>query len=417
MLAFHVISLYMHEIALYVDKPDEFRPPLNAEALRDPIPALSEALTSAHINALSSCLDGIDGIFETFMSMDANTIRCLPIFNFVRVAYAVVVLIKMYFSASSPDSELGKVFKKEDMKVQSYLDGLLEKFRETAAGDKSRPAGKFLVVLMMLSGWFRKQEGPKSGKAGDQRGSSRRGPHRSNGPGGTSGTSGNPAGQRLPQDIHKHHSQQHPGPGEWQQHQPQASVPHARQQEYPQATTPLHLLSEVATGGTSGDTSRMSFQQQSQQAPAWAATQPYYHNSANGNTDSYSSSNANQTPPASGTADVSGAGGGQGAGPPMMTFMPGAMLGGGSWGDLDYTGIGSGAGGLEQAMGMTLTGFGDMTGGGGGGGGGANGAMADGVADDPAALEQHMRFQMANNQIISSILDDLPAMPPGGWFQ
>jgi len=413
MLAFHVISLYMHEIALYVDKPDEFRPPLNAEALRDPIPALSEALTSAHINALSSCLDAIDGIFETFMSMDANTIRCLPIFNFVRVAYAVVVLIKMYFSASSPDSELGKVFKKEDMKVQSYLDGLLEKFRETAAGDKSRPAGKFLVVLMMLSGWFRKQEGTKSGKTGDQRGNSRRGPHRSNGPGDTNSSS-NPAGQRLPQDIHQHQSPQHPVSGERQPHQPQASVPHARQQEYPQATTPLHLLSEVATGGTPGDTSRMNFQQQAQQAPAWAATQPYYHNSTNSTSGSYASSNANPTPPASGTADVSGAGAGQGSGPPMMTFMPGAMLGGGAWGDLDYNGIGiaSGAGGLEQAMGMTLTGFGDLA-----GGGGANGALADGAADDPAALEQHMRFQMVNNQIISSILDDLPAMPPGEWFQ
>lgn len=89
--------------------------------------------------------------------MDIDTIRCLPVGNFVRVAYAVVVLIKMYFAAAIPNSELGKVIDKDNMKVEQHLDGLVEIFRAAATEDKSRPSAKFLMVLLMLKTWFHRQ--------------------------------------------------------------------------------------------------------------------------------------------------------------------------------------------------------------------------------------------------------------------
>lgn len=88
--------------------------------------------------------------------MDPTNIRCLPLFNFVRVAYATVVLIRIYFAACAPNSELGKVIDKDSMKVDQHLDSLLDKFREIAANDKSRPAAKLLVVLVMIRSWFHK---------------------------------------------------------------------------------------------------------------------------------------------------------------------------------------------------------------------------------------------------------------------
>jgi len=45
----------------------------------------------------------------------------------------------MYFSAASPNSELGKVIDKDNMKVEQYLDGLLDKFRAAAEDDRCRP--------------------------------------------------------------------------------------------------------------------------------------------------------------------------------------------------------------------------------------------------------------------------------------
>ncbi|KAK0624715.1 hypothetical protein B0T17DRAFT_492981 [Bombardia bombarda] len=160
-LSFHVLSLYMHEIATQSEFNDDPRQQLfpDDNLLRGGSDGLgSEApLTPSHISALSACLTAIDGIFEVFLSLDVARIRCLPVFNFVRVAYAVVILIKMYFAASSPKSELGKVINKDNMKVEQHLERLLEKFQATAAEDKSRPAVKFLFVLVMLRQWFQKQ--------------------------------------------------------------------------------------------------------------------------------------------------------------------------------------------------------------------------------------------------------------------
>lgn len=145
----------MHELALQNEPADAFKAPFAAESLRDSLVS-NAALTPAYTNALASCLTAIDGIFDTFFSMDPASIRCLPVFNFVRVAYATVVLIRIYFAASTPNSELGKVIDKDSMKVDQHLENLLEKFRLTAADDKSRPAAKFLVVLVMIRSWFQK---------------------------------------------------------------------------------------------------------------------------------------------------------------------------------------------------------------------------------------------------------------------
>ena len=67
------------------------------------------------------------------------------------------MLIKLYFTVSATGSDLGRVINKEDLQVGKYLDGLLDKFRATAADDRCRPAAKFLVVLVMLRSWFYKQ--------------------------------------------------------------------------------------------------------------------------------------------------------------------------------------------------------------------------------------------------------------------
>ncbi|KAM7199324.1 hypothetical protein V8F33_004572 [Rhypophila sp. PSN 637] len=225
-MTFHVLNLYMHEIATSGEFSDNFSPGVgpqrqgeegdgtNGNGLGSDAP-----LTSAHINAMSACLSAVDGIFETFLSLDVSSIRCLPVFNFVRVAYAVVVLMKIYFAASSPKSELGRVINKDNMKVESHLEALLDKFGATAADDRSRPASKFLVVLVMLRSWFQKQKGQQ----GDDK------------PGTRTNTPGPGNLLRESEGL----------PSMSERHRLSASQ---QQQEYTStANTPLQLLSEIAT--------------------------------------------------------------------------------------------------------------------------------------------------------------------------
>ncbi|KAH8657458.1 hypothetical protein BGZ60DRAFT_531622 [Tricladium varicosporioides] len=221
----HVVNLYMHEVAMHVDhNVDEFKPPFTEEALRGMAEREPDVLTSAHISALSTCLTSIDGIFENFFKFDIDTIRCLPIYNFIRLAYAVVVLIKMYFAAATPNSELGKVINKDNMKVEQYLDNLLDIFRASAAEEKSRPSAKFLMVLMMLKTWFHRQREGKAPPVADSNSSNTLLTE-------AVANSSNDGNQNA---NHRNLKQEN------------------NQQTFSPANTPLQLLSEVATGNSRG---------------------------------------------------------------------------------------------------------------------------------------------------------------------
>lgn len=235
---------------------------LGPESLRDGL-LNPEGLTAAHISAISASLTAIDSTLTTFLSMDVFSIRCLPVFNFVRVAYALVILIKLYFSAALPGSELGKVINKDDLKVQKYLDALLDKFRETAAEDRSRPAAKFLVVLVMLRTWFSKQI-----KADNKE---------------QPPTPSNPSIAQQHQQIPNDHSQA-------------------------MANTPLQLLSEVAAGSSTaaaGNTTATSSGTSTVDTPGtlfgtWSGVrqqpQPFFHDSASNSTN-YTTPPSSMPPP------------------------------------------------------------------------------------------------------------------------
>lgn len=356
------MNLYMHEIALQTN--EEYRVS-NAEALRYPIPGPGDSLTAAHISALSSCLTAIDSIFETFLSLDVSTIRCLPIFNFVRVAYAVVVLIKIYFSASSPNAELGKVINKDNMKVAEYIDRLLERFRETAARDKSRPGSKFLMVLIMLRGWFQQHSQNQSRLQGDQNIDP------------SLKSSQTPQGNSVASSSKFRNNGPLPHTCQDQQHRyqpPQEKKP----SEYNPANTPLQLLSEIATGNGPPQNNQNSG------TPL----------AANMNTPAYPAWMGNGVPmpyiydPGPGLPAQAQAGGTAMMGPAdqPLTLYPGGPFGG----DMSYLAMGDG---LEQAMGLTLTGF----------GGGSPGDSAD--------YENTMRMMSQNDANLMGLMDGYPGNP------
>jgi hypothetical protein len=241
----HVVNLYMHEVALHVDhNVEEFKPPFTEDTLRGVGDTEQVSLTAAQISALSVCLTSIDGIFETFLKLDVETVRCLPAINFVRIAYAVVVLIKMYFAAVTPNSELGKVINKDNMKVEQYLDGLVDIFKASAAEEKSRPAAKFLMVLIMLKTWFHRQREGKPPQPGEP-------------------TILSDIPVENHSDKQKGNTQQRGG----------------QQPGYSPANTPLQLLSEVATGNSGGQSRSGSISQYPGSSNEWQ--QPQQQNYTN----------------------------------------------------------------------------------------------------------------------------------------
>lgn len=155
----HVTALYLHEIALHFNHNiEDFRLPFTEESLKS-VNNTSDTLTSNQIAAIEACLKAAHGILDTMLSYDVDSIRCLPmLLYFVRCVYAVVILIKMHVAVCTPSSELGKMMKPADLKVDYYLDKLISMFAFVSETDAARPHPKVLKILGLLRDWFRRHK-------------------------------------------------------------------------------------------------------------------------------------------------------------------------------------------------------------------------------------------------------------------
>nr|POE92367.1 hypothetical protein CFP56_70438 [Quercus suber] len=156
----HVTSLYLHEIALHFNHNiEDFRLPFTEESLRS-VNNTTETLTPNQMAALEACVKAAHGILDTMLTYDADLIKSLPmLLFFVRCVYALVILIKMHVAVCTPNSEVGKIIKEQDLRVDYYVEGLLLLFGKVAKeGDVSRPHPKILIILSILRGWFAKHQ-------------------------------------------------------------------------------------------------------------------------------------------------------------------------------------------------------------------------------------------------------------------
>ena len=150
----HVTAVYMHEVALHINhNVDDFRAPFTEESLKA-ASGQSIVLSEAHSKALMECLTSVHACFHSFFNFDMTTIKALPIFYFVRIAYAVVVLIKLFFAVTAPGSQLGKIMSQEDLQVEYYIDALLRILHSIDDDEAFRPARMFLLILTRLRQWF-----------------------------------------------------------------------------------------------------------------------------------------------------------------------------------------------------------------------------------------------------------------------
>ena len=157
-----IINLYMHEIAMHHNHNiDDFRPPFNATPIDGPPDP--DFVTPAHVESLSTCMRSVHEAFDAFLAMDVKLLRALPTLFFVRNSYAAVALIKMYTAVSAKGSKFGKIIKTEDLKVDEYLDGLINTLQRTAEGGMCKVALKFSMIFNMIRQLHLRRNDPTSG--------------------------------------------------------------------------------------------------------------------------------------------------------------------------------------------------------------------------------------------------------------
>lgn len=166
----HVTALYLHEIALHFNhNVEDFRMPFTEESLKS-VNNTSDTLTQNQMAALEACLKAAHGILDTMLGFEVAVVKSLPmLIYFVRCVYAIVILIKMHVAVCTPGSELGKMMKPEQLRVEFYVDSLIGLFSYVAKEEEFRPHPKILRILNVLRDWFGKhKENVRAQQKGEQ---------------------------------------------------------------------------------------------------------------------------------------------------------------------------------------------------------------------------------------------------------
>lgn len=90
--------------------------------------------------------------------MSIESLRALPVFNFVRMTYAAVILIKLYISVRNPTSQIGKVIDRESLRIGIYMPAMIDRLSEAVGPMQCRSPATFLGLLVRLHAWYENQE-------------------------------------------------------------------------------------------------------------------------------------------------------------------------------------------------------------------------------------------------------------------
>jgi hypothetical protein len=139
--------------------PEDFMPPFQIQKII--AIQTDQQATSSYIEFTAVSISSAQSLLEILLGMDVDALRTIPIFNYVRMSYALMTLIKLYISSKSPSSRIGSVLKPETLRVDFYLRSVIDKLVEAAGPKEHRAPYTFLGMLMRFHAWYKSQEGEK----------------------------------------------------------------------------------------------------------------------------------------------------------------------------------------------------------------------------------------------------------------
>lgn len=157
MVAYHHTQLFLHEICLHDDHPEEdFRGPYRLEKIVS-IQVDSQA-SLTHIDAVACSISSAQSLLDVLLSMEVQQVRALPMFNFARLCYALICLVKFYISSKTPESKIGSVLNPKMLRLGHYLEALIQHLGLAVGTMECRAPFTFLGLVMRLQIWYKSQE-------------------------------------------------------------------------------------------------------------------------------------------------------------------------------------------------------------------------------------------------------------------
>ena len=150
-------QIHMHTIAMYFYYGvEEFQPPYLVKTAIEPSKCID--LPTAYIEALLTCSSAAQDLINTFLQIESQELRLQPTVAYVRMTFAITILIKLSVAATSAGGDNGNFIDLESLQVSCYLDKLVSHLRIAVGNNQSRVATIFLAVIARLKAWYCKEE-------------------------------------------------------------------------------------------------------------------------------------------------------------------------------------------------------------------------------------------------------------------
>lgn len=109
--------------------------------------------SALQINATTKCIIEAHAILECFVGIPTDTLQKAPNLQYVRAIYALVVLMKADYAVGT-DPEMGEILDSQSLKVDAYLQTVLQKCADAIGPQKCRmPTHWTMVLQVKLISW------------------------------------------------------------------------------------------------------------------------------------------------------------------------------------------------------------------------------------------------------------------------
>lgn len=102
-----------------------------------------------HLDSVIQCITSAHTLIETFLCMDIELLRTLPIFNYIRLTYAVFILETLATSANDASDEVG-FLSRRSLQVDHYISLVINHLELVVGPAKCKTPSMFLGLMLRV---------------------------------------------------------------------------------------------------------------------------------------------------------------------------------------------------------------------------------------------------------------------------
>lgn len=153
-MTYYTVRLYLSEVVLHVDHPPEdFNVPYRMSQISYSSHSRETVPMKPAVEALAELVENSHALLDSFMTLDTNLARALPLGMFVRVSYAAFVLAKLCASAVHESSQLSPLIDQSTLYAESYMNRTLLFVRSSIGVNGCRLPAIFLNLMSQMREW------------------------------------------------------------------------------------------------------------------------------------------------------------------------------------------------------------------------------------------------------------------------